>query len=63
MNRVRLYVLVSIALAVAVLLPWLGTHAQTQANPKNLSTNYVLFNRVWVKLIQIMVSEEVGQSS
>jgi hypothetical protein len=31
--------------------------------PKNLSTNYVLFNRVWVKLIQIMVSEEVGQSS
>ena len=34
MNRVRLYVLVSIALAVAVLVPWFGTHAQTQANPK-----------------------------
>jgi hypothetical protein len=34
MNRVRVYVLVSIALAVAVLVPWLGTHAQTQANPK-----------------------------
>ena len=34
MNRVRFYVLVSIALAVAVLVPSLGTHAQTQANPK-----------------------------
>ena len=34
MNRVRLCVIVSIALAVAVLVPWLSTHAQDQGNSK-----------------------------